>query len=262
MFRIERHDYFRKFHKLVYYGENRAVPCGTGLESARFYAKIPGFRAHHLTRVLRMTEALHAKVRSEIGSNAVKSVRNAGLIPAVLYGHGEENVNLSIPAEEFYAAIRHGSKLVELKGELSESALVRDVQWDSLGNDVLHIDLTRVSAGELVQVSVPLVMRGESPGSHEGGITELLVHELEIECSASEIPEKVEVRVHELHVGHSMKASELELPSGTKLVTDPDTIVVHCVGAALEEEEEEGLETAQSAEPEVIGRKEEEEEEN
>ena len=206
-----------------------------------------------------MTDALHAKVRSEVGSNAVKNVRKSGQIPAILYGHGLQNVNLSIPAEEIHAAIRHGSKMVDLKGELNESALLREVQWDSLGNDVLHIDLTRVSAEEMVRVTIPLVMRGEAPGSKEGGVTELVVHEIKVECPASQIPEKIEVRVHELYVGDSLKASEIALPSGAKLYSDADSIVVHCVGRAVEEEEETPA-IVKSGEPEVIGRKDEEEE--
>lgn len=201
-----------------------------------------------------MTDALHAKVRSEVGSNAVKKVRNAGQIPAILYGHGLQNVNLSIPAEEVQAAIRHGSKLVDLKGDLHESALLREVQWDSLGNDVLHVDLTRVSAQELVQVSVPLAIRGEAAGAHEGGITELLVHEIQVECPAVQIPGKIEVRVSELQVGDSLKASDLPLPSGSTLQSDPDAIVVHCIGRMLEEDEETPA-TATAGEPEVIGRK-------
>ena len=235
-------------------GRKIASLYGIGLEFARIYAKMPGFHGHKLTRVFRMTEALHVKVRSEVGSNAVKNVRKSGHIPAVLYGHGLQNVNLSLPAEEVHAAIRHGSKLLELKGELNESALVRDVQWDSLGIGVLHVDLTRVSAGEVVHVAVPLVMRGEAPGSKEGGITELLVHEIEVECPASKIPEKIEVRVHELHVGDSLKASDLDLPSSTKLYSDADALVVHCIGRLIEEEEE-LPEVTHAGEPEVIGRK-------
>jgi large subunit ribosomal protein L25 len=205
-----------------------------------------------------MRETLHVKVRSEVGSNAVKSVRKSGQIPAVLYGHGLQNVNLSVPAEEVHAVIRHGSKLVDLRGEVDETALLRDVQWDGLGANVLHIDLARVSAEESVHVSLPLVMRGEAPGSHEGGITELVIHEIEIQCPASQIPEKIDVRVHELHVGHSLKASEVSLPAGASLLTDPDAIVVHCVGRAVEEVEEAPV--VQVAEPEVIGRKAAEEE--
>jgi large subunit ribosomal protein L25 len=208
-----------------------------------------------------MKEVLETKIRSELGSNAVKRVRKAGCVPAILYGHGQSNVNLSIPADQVHAVIRHGSRLVDLRGDLNESALLREVQWDTFGVEVLHVDLARVSATEKVHVTLPLELRGEAPGSHEGGIVELLVHEIEIECVAAKIPEKIEVRVSALHVGGSIAASEISLPEDVKLAADPDMMVVHCVGRAVELEEEEAAAEAEPSEPTVIGRKAEEQEE-
>jgi large subunit ribosomal protein L25 len=211
-----------------------------------------------------MRAVLNAAVRTEVGSNAVKKVRKAGRVPAILYGHGEQNVNLSLCAEELHSVLRHGAKLVDLKGDVADTALVRGVQWNAYGTDVLHVDLTRVSAEERVHVSVPLETRGTAAGAKEGGIVELVVHEVEIECPAGSIPDKIEVRVHELHVGQSLKAGEIPLPEGVRLLVDPDMIVVHCVGRTLEEEELGAEAAGEVAEPEVIGRKgkaEEEEEE-
>jgi large subunit ribosomal protein L25 len=204
-----------------------------------------------------MSDVLNVLVRSEVGSNAVKSVRKAGNIPAVLYGHGLDNVNLSIPADDVETAIRNGSQMVTLQGGVSDTALLSDVQWDSFGNDILHVDLTRVSADEKVQVTVPLTTRGEAEGVKLGGILEVIAHELEIECSAASIPEKIEVRVHDLQVGDSLKAGDVPLPEGTVLCTNEDDLIVHCVAAREEEE----VEVGETAEPEVIGRKAEEEEE-
>jgi large subunit ribosomal protein L25 len=209
-----------------------------------------------------MRAVLNAAVRTEIGSNAVKQVRKAGRIPAVLYGHGEQNVNLSLAGDEVHALIRHGSKLVDLKGDVSDTALIRDVQWSTFGTDVLHVDLARVSAEELVRVTVPVEVKGTAAGAREGGVVELVVHDVEVECSAASIPDKIEVRVHELLVGQSLKVGDITLPEGMRLLEDPDMIIVHCVGRA--EEEEEAAEAGEAAEPEVIGRKgkaEEEEEE-
>ena len=93
----------------------------------------------------------------------------------------------------------------------------------------------------------------------------MVMHEIEIECPAGSIPDKIEVRVHEMHVGHSLRAGEIPLPEGASLLADPDIIVVHCVGRALEEEEVAAEAAAETAEPELIGRKgkaEEEEEES
>ncbi len=212
-----------------------------------------------------MRAVLNASVRTEVGSNGVKKVRKAGRVPAVLYGHGEQNVNLSLCAEELHSVLRHGARLVDLKGDVTDTALVRDLQWNTYGTDVLHVDLARVSAEERVHVSVPLETRGTAIGAHEGGIVELVMHEIEIECPAGSIPDKIEVRVHEMHVGHSLKAGEIPLPEGSRLLADPDIIVVHCVGRVLEEEEVAAEAAAEAAEPEVIGRKgkaEEEEEES
>ncbi len=204
-----------------------------------------------------MSDVLNVLARSEVGSNAVKSVRKAGNIPAVLYGHGLENVNLSIPTDDVESAIRNGSQMVTLQGAVSDTALVSDVQWDAFGNNILHLDLTRVSAEEKVQVTVPLTTRGEAEGTKLGGNLEILVHEILIECSAASIPDKIEIRVHDLQIGDSLKASDVPLPEGTVLCTNADEVIVHCV--AVREEEE--LEVGETAEPEVIGRKDEEEEE-
>lgn len=194
----------------------------------------------------------------------MKKVRKAGRVPAVLYGHGEQNINLSVSAEELHALLRHGAKLVDLQGDVTDTALLRGLQWNTYGTDVLHVDLTRVSAEERVNVNVPLETRGTAIGTHEGGIVELVMHEIEIECPAGSIPDKIEIRVHELKVGDSLKAGEIPLPEGVQLVVDPEIIVVHCVGRTLDEEEGAAEAGAEGAEPEVIGRKgkaEEEEEE-
>jgi large subunit ribosomal protein L25 len=208
-----------------------------------------------------MRTVLNASVRTDVGSNGVKKVRKAGRVPAVLYGHGQENVNLSVCAEELHAVLRQGARLVDLQGDVSDTALVRDLQWNTYGTDVLHVDLARVSAEERVHVNVPLETRGTAAGSHEGGIVELVMHEIEIECPAGSIPDKIAVRVHDLHVGHSLKAGEIPLPEGVRLLVDPDIIVVHCVGRTLEEEEALPEAAGEAAEPELIGRKAKEEEE-
>jgi large subunit ribosomal protein L25 len=201
-----------------------------------------------------MRAVLKAAIRTEVGSNAVKKVRKSGNIPAVLYGHGEQNVNLSLADDEVNAVIRHGSKLVDLRGDVTDTALIRDVQWSTYGTNVLHVDLARVSAEERVRVTVPVEVRGIAIGSREGGVVELVLHDVEVECPAASIPEKIEARVHDLHVGQSLKSADITLAEGVRLLLDPDEIIVHCVGRQLEEEEE-GAPGAEAAEPEVIGRK-------
>jgi ribosomal protein L25 (general stress protein Ctc) len=105
-----------------------------GLESAEFFGKMPGFHRSEKFRGPSMAEVLQVKVRDEAGSNAVKRVRRAGNVPAVLYGHREANVSPSVPSDQLHAAIRHGAKMVELQGDISDTALIREVQWDALGH--------------------------------------------------------------------------------------------------------------------------------
>lgn len=207
-----------------------------------------------------MAEVLQVSVREEVGSNAVKRVRAAGQIPAILYGHQQANVNLAVPAEQVRAAIRHGSRMIELQGGVSDTALIREVQWDHLGANILHLDLTRVSATEKVQVSVRVELKGEAPGAKEGGMVDHMIHELEIECPASDLPEKLVVNINALRVGDSIKVSDLVLPPGVSVLAEPEEMVVHCVTVTPTAEEE--AEAAESGEPEVIGRKPEEEEES
>jgi large subunit ribosomal protein L25 len=204
-----------------------------------------------------MAETLTVQAREKLGKRNNKRLRTGGHVPAVLYGHGGEPLNLAVPSEQIAAAVRHGSRLVDLAGAVSEKALISELQWDVYGTDVLHIDFVRVSEGERVTLTVALDLRGEAPGVKEGGTVELVLHELEIECPVTSIPDKIHVNVKGLHVDQHLTAGEIELPPEVTLVTDPDLTVVTC-SAVTEVVEAEG---EAPAEPEVIGRKAEAEEE-
>ncbi len=209
-----------------------------------------------------MTDVLNVSLREHTGTCRVRRLRRSGLTPAILYGHGEENVNLSVPTSEVEAAIRHGGKLVDLRGGVAEKALIRAIQWDAFGAYVLHLDLTRVSETERVLVSVPLDLKGEAPGAKQGGIVDHHIFDVEIECPAGEIPERLFASIKALELGGNVTVGEVELPPHVNMVTAADEVVVTChaqglVGEAEEEEEAAGG----SSEPEIIGRKPEEGEE-
>ncbi|MDA1049044.1 MAG: 50S ribosomal protein L25 [Planctomycetota bacterium] len=206
-----------------------------------------------------MADTLNVAVREQLGTNHTRRLRKSGHIPAILYGHGEKNVNLTIPASEVNGAIRHGTKVVDIRGAVTDSALIRDIQWDAFGSTVLHLDLTRVSADEKVEVTVPVELRGESPGLREGGVVEHVTHEIEIECAVNALPDRLVVSVNDLHLGQSIIASQLQLPNGATLLSDADAVIVHVI-EPVEELEEAGLPGAEGAEPEVIGGQKEEEE--
>jgi len=206
-----------------------------------------------------MSEVLNVKTRQTRGKNHARRSRRAGNVPAILYGHGKGNAALTVSGEELAAVMRHRSKLVELKGDVNETALIREVQWDTFGVEVLHVDFTRVKAGETVDMSVSVEIRGEAPGVREGGVVEHSVREVRIRCPVTSIPERLAVNVNSLHLDGAITTADLELPPGAELLSDGKAVVVHCVQPVPEEEEE--VVAGEGAEPEVIGRKAEEEEE-
>jgi large subunit ribosomal protein L25 len=208
-----------------------------------------------------MSELLHVEKRESLGKRNNRRLRRAGRLPAILYGHGEEPVSLTLSADKLEASIRHGAKVVDLDGAASGKALLQDVQWDTFFQNVLHVDLLRVRAGEKVKVDVPIELRGEAPGSRDGGVIELLVHSLEIEVPLDVIPDKLHLNINQLEIGGHLTANDIiDLPEGAKILDDLDIMIVHCV-QPLAEEEAEAAEEAGAAEPEVIGKGKEEEEE-
>lgn len=197
-----------------------------------------------------MIEQLHVEARAKLGKQPTKRLRAAGQIPGVLYGHGEASVSLSLPKAAVAAVIRHGTRVVQLSGAVQDSAIVKDVQWDPIGVEVLHVDLARVDRDEKVRLEIRLEMKGDAIGARQGGILELVMHELEIECPVVDLPDRLIVNVSGLEVGKAILASAIELPPNARLLTDPEAMVVHCV---LPQDEEEG--TTGPAEPELIAKK-------
>jgi large subunit ribosomal protein L25 len=206
-----------------------------------------------------MQETLNVQLRDHRGTRHSRRMRRDGQIPAVLYGHQAETLSLACAADDVSKAIRHGSRLVALSGGVNEKAFIREVQWDTLGMSVLHLDLTRISEDERVEVTVRLELRGEAPGAREGGVVDQTLKEIDLECPAMGIPDKLEVNINELHLGGSISIADLELPPGVKSLQPETTMVVHCIEPAAAEEEEAGV--VEGAEPELIGRKPEDEEE-
>lgn len=204
-------------------------------------------------------EVLEVKVRDTFGKRRVRRLRASGLIPAILYGHGQDAVNLSIPEKNLSTLIRRGHHIVNLSGEANGEALLKEVQWDVWGKEILHVDLTRINANEKIQLTVPVVLRGDAAGLKQGGVVEQLVHEVEVECSASNTPDEVFVRVGELELGQAITVADVELPAEVKILLSAETILVQC-HEKVEMEIQPAAEVT-GAEPEVIARKKEAEEE-
>jgi large subunit ribosomal protein L25 len=195
---------------------------------------------------------LKAEKRAQIGSKWAAKVRKEGRIPAVVYGHKKEPTAITLDAHDLGEALHHGQRLLDVQiGRKREKTLVKDLQYDHLGKNIIHADLMRVDAKEMVRVTAPIELKGTAAGTHEGGIVEEHADHLEIECVVTEIPETIVVSVKDLNVGDALHAGDIEMPEGVKLASDPSTVVITCslVAAAKSTEE---VEAEAPAAPEVI----------
>lgn len=205
-----------------------------------------------------MSEVLQVETRETRGKKNAKRLRHQGKTPAVLYGHGLENIPLSVAASAIESAVHHGSRVVTLAGAVDETAFIRELQWDVWSRHILHADFTRVSAGETVEVHLAVELRGEAPGVREGGVVEQVLHEIHLDCPVTSLPEKITVNINHLKLNEEIKISDIVLPEGATLLGDADDVIVQCVVPTEMPEEEAG--EAVEGEPEVIGRKEDSEE--
>lgn len=199
-----------------------------------------------------MSETIEVTKREGVGSIASRKLRRTGQVPAILYGHGEDNVNLSLKSDVIGRVIQQGTKLLSLTGDVTDTALLRDVQWDSFGIEVLHVDLTRVSQTEAVEVTLPVELHGVAPGSSEGGVLAFARHELTISCPASSIPDQIQVSIVNLHLGEAIHAGEVTLPEGASMVTNASEVVVQINKALVEADDSADEEAVSEVEPELI----------
>jgi len=193
-----------------------------------------------------------AKPRSELGSRANKRLRDAGLLPGVVYGHKEAVVPVTLPRKELVGHLNRGAHVFELAIEgKSERVLVKEVQFDHLGLEVIHVDFARVSLDEKVKVTVPVELKGTPKGEADGGVLQQIVSELEVECLVTEIPDAIRHNVSELKLNDVLHIRDLKLPPGVRAMPDGEVIIATVKEIAETETPAEG----ETAEPEVIGRK-------
>ena len=207
---------------------------------------------------------LTVEPRAEFGKNASRRVRRNGFIPGVIYSHGQAEA-IQIPQKEFFRLF---------KGKISESvifdiqssakkdddekmAYVKDYHKDPLTGEILHIDLFRVTKGEKIHTNVPIVFIGTSRGVKLGGILEVDLREIEVECMPKDLPEKIEIDVTAMEVGDSIHVKDVVLPEGVTAKGNPETSIasIHVpkVAAAetkVEETAVEGEEAKKAAEGE------------
>lgn len=171
--------------------------------------------------------ALKVTPRAGKGSRSAIKLRKQGLVPGVVYGHKEANASIAVSAEELDRAIRilHARMLsLELDGK-SETVLIREVQWDPFGKQMMHVDFERKSATEKVRVTIPVELRN-SPKVTGGGVLDQPLHTLHIECPLGSIPEAIRIDITNLTLGEPIHVKELTLPEGVRVLESLEAVVV------------------------------------
>jgi large subunit ribosomal protein L25 len=207
-------------------------------------------------------EKIAAEARTEFGKGAARRIRREHKVPAVIYGHGNEPVHVTLPGHETMMALKHGGANALLELEIdgdSQLALTKQVQVDPIRRVLEHIDFVAVRRGEKVTVDVPVHVVGEA-APETLVVTESAT--VQVEAEATNIPEYIEISVEGAEIGTQIHASDLQLPSGSTLLTDPEALVVNvtqqvsqeALEAELEEAEAEaGIEREEHEEPVEIG---------
>jgi large subunit ribosomal protein L25 len=191
-------------------------------------------------------EKIAAETRTEFGKGAARRIRREHKIPAVIYGHGNAPVHVTLPGHETMMALKHGGSNALLELEIdgdTQLALTKQVQVDPIRRVLEHIDFVAVRRGEKVTVDIPVHLVGEA-APETLVVTENAV--VSVEAEATHIPETIEVSIEGAEVGTQIHASDLQLPEGTTLLTDPETLVVNVTNAPTAEEIEAELEEAEA----------------
>jgi large subunit ribosomal protein L25 len=200
------------------------------------------------------SEKLNAKKREAVGTRACERIREAGDVPVVLYGHKEETLSLQVPYEELDAALRHHTRILELTMDAhKQSVLVKAVQYDVLGDDIIHADLLRVAMDEVIRLEVQVILKGTPKAEHS--VLQRAIDAIEVECLPANIPESIPVNVADLQIGDIIHVSDLTPPAGVKFISGPETIVASLTMAEEEKAPEVAAPVEGAVEPEVIRQK-------
>lgn len=198
-------------------------------------------------------QVLKGMLRAHTGTRAAMKLRREGWVPATLYGHGEANQHIQLREDDIAQLLHDGHHMMSLELEGTQRhSLIKEIQFDTLGEHVIHVDLARVDLDEVVTTSVPLHIHGSPKGVAAGGILDITHHELPIRGRVMVLPEFIDVEIGELLIGQSIRAKELKLPQGVAVVLDDEEpiVIVHMPRVEAAPAPAEVV-----AEPEVVGAK-------
>ncbi len=191
-------------------------------------------------------DLIKAETRTEFGKGAARRIRRADKVPAVIYGHGNQPMHVTLPGHDTMMALKHGGSnallYIDVEGS-THLALTKQIQADPIKGFLEHVDFVEVKKGEKVTVEIPIHVLGESK-PEAMTVTEL--NTVSVEAEATNIPEYIEISVEDAEVGFHVLAKDLELPAGSLLLTDDDALVINVVHAPTAEEIEAELEEAEA----------------
>ena len=217
---------------------------------------------------------VQAKARSDFGSGASKRIRRSGMVPAIVYGGSADSVSVTLDPKEIFKLLRSeaGRNTIlslAIEGGSPDNVILKALQVDPVKENILHADFQRIAMDQILKVTVPIAIRGDAKGlKTEGGLLDVVMREIEVECLPADIPERIVCDVSELEMHESLRIRDLPTLKNVEVLEDADRVIVHVVAVREEEEEapvegEEAEVVAEGAEgePEVIakGKKEEEE---
>lgn len=204
-----------------------------------------------------MARELKAVVRETKGRHAAKRLRNQNLLPAVIYREGKPGTNLTLEEKDWVKVLASGQRVVTLKMEGGDrQALIKDVQYDHLGNSTLHVDFNELKEGQKVRLAIGVVLKGVPKGASKGGLLNHEMHTLHIECLPNQIPDKITIDVEPMELDAMIHVRDVKMPEGVHALDD-GALVVCSVHEPRHEEVAEPVEGAPT-EPEVLTAKKEE----
>jgi large subunit ribosomal protein L25 len=208
---------------------------------------------------------LHVNVREEFGKAAVGRLRREGLVPAVVYKHGEKPTAVKLLKKAFLKTLHTKAgenviitlkiaKTADASRTTSKTVLIKEIQENPVSDDIIHVDFNEISLTEKIKVKVPINDKGEPIGvKRDEGVLEHILWEAEVECLPTQIPEKLEVDVSSLEIGQDIFIKDIAVPEGVKILEDPESIVFSVKAPKIEEiPTPEEAAAAEAEEPEVI----------
>ena len=216
---------------------------------------------------------VNAEARSSAGSAAARRLRRSGMVPAIVYGGSRENAVVSVDPKVIIRVLRSEAgrnTILSLKvaGGSADNVILKDWQVDPVRDTILHADFQRIAMDQELRVTVPIAVRGEAIGvKTDGGLLDVVLREIEVECLPADIPERIECDVTELKMNESIRVRDLPALERVRILAEPDRVIVHVVSIREEEvaapaEAPEGEAVTVEGEPQIIakGKKEEGEE--